>query len=36
MHQNDPMLGIIWPLDITEVSERDKKHAFINANFKGI
>ncbi len=36
LHHNDPMLGIIWPLDITEVSERDKKHAFINVNFKGI
>lgn len=32
----DPILNISWPLAIAEVSERDKSHAFLDENFKGI
>ncbi len=33
---NDSAIGIIWPLDVTEVSERDSKNPLIDHNFKGI
>lgn len=33
---NDPMLGIIWPFGVTEVSERDNTNPLIDNNFKGI
>jgi len=33
---NDPSINVKWPLEITDVSERDKQHALINKNFKGI
>ena len=33
---NDPMLNISWPLPITEISERDKRHPKLNQNFSGI
>lgn len=36
LNWNDQHLGIHWPLDITEISERDNKHAYINANFEGV
>lgn len=32
----DPMLGIDWPLAISERSSKDEQHAFINRDFKGI
>lgn len=32
----DPSFAIAWPLAITEMSERDKTHPFIDANFRGI
>ncbi len=32
----DPRLGIDWPLGITEISERDRSHAFIGPDFAGI
>lgn len=32
----DPGLTIAWPLPITEMSERDKTHPFINNDFRGI
>jgi dTDP-4-dehydrorhamnose 3,5-epimerase len=32
----DPALSIDWPLPVSEISERDKNHQFINANFKGL
>lgn len=32
----DPKLGIVWPLIITEISERDRNHDFIEQNFLGI
>lgn len=32
----DPRLGIAWPLAITEISERDRNHKFMEQNFNGI
>lgn len=31
---NDPLLHILWPLEVTDVSNRDKKHSLINSDFK--
>lgn len=36
LNVNDPSVGIKWPLDIAEISERDQLHAMIKNNFKGI
>jgi dTDP-4-dehydrorhamnose 3,5-epimerase len=33
---NDPLIGINWPISVSEISERDTKHDFIKLNFKGI
>ncbi len=33
---DDPSLSIAWPLPITDVSERDRRHALIDAAFEGI
>lgn len=32
----DPKLNITWPLPISDLSERDRKHPFITQDFKGI
>lgn len=32
----DPKLGIVWPLAIGEISERDRSHRFMEQNFQGI
>lgn len=32
----DPKLAIPWPLEITEMSERDKTHPMVTSRFKGI
>ena len=31
----DPLLNINWPIEITEVSERDRSHNMLNKLFKG-
>lgn len=33
---NDPRLNIQWPLEITETSDRDRRHPAISADFQGI
>jgi dTDP-4-dehydrorhamnose 3,5-epimerase len=33
---DDPALAIKWPLPPTAVSERDRKHPYINDQFKGV
>jgi dTDP-4-dehydrorhamnose 3,5-epimerase len=33
---NDPEININWPLEISEVSERDANHSLLDNNFKGI
>jgi dTDP-4-dehydrorhamnose 3,5-epimerase len=32
----DPKIGIFWPVTITELSERDRNHPFINSDFEGL
>jgi dTDP-4-dehydrorhamnose 3,5-epimerase len=32
----DPSIGIPWPLDITDMSDRDRSHPMITDNFKGL
>ncbi|MGX1306007.1 dTDP-4-dehydrorhamnose 3,5-epimerase [Amorphus suaedae] len=32
----DPALGIVWPLDITDMSDRDRAHPNVAADFDGI
>jgi dTDP-4-dehydrorhamnose 3,5-epimerase len=32
----DPMLGISWPLDIGEMSDRDRSHPMLTAAFEGV
>lgn len=33
---DDPKVGIKWPLEITDVSERDQNHQLLSRDFKGI
>lgn len=33
---NDPWLNISWPLSVTDLSERDRKHPLITPDFAGI
>jgi len=33
---NDSMINISWPLEVTDVSERDQKHHLLSRDFKGI
>ncbi len=33
---NDPIFNILWPLELTEISKRDKDHPLIDGNFKRI
>ena len=32
----DPKIAIKWPLEIAELSERDRQHPFVNGDFKGV
>lgn len=36
LNVQDPRLAIKWPMAITEQSERDKSHALMTPNFKGV
>lgn len=36
LNVTDPMLGIAWPLAVTEISERDSSHKMIERDFQGI
>jgi dTDP-4-dehydrorhamnose 3,5-epimerase len=36
LHVADPEIRIIWPIAMTELSERDRSHPFIDMDFKGI
>jgi len=33
---NDPKIKIQWPIEISDISERDRMHPLINSDFKGI
>jgi dTDP-4-dehydrorhamnose 3,5-epimerase len=36
LNMQDPRLNIQWPLALTDISERDRNHAFISSTFQGI
>ena len=36
LHLADPRIGIVWPIAMTELSERDRNHPFIDSDFKGL
>lgn len=36
LRYNDPILGIRWPLAVTQISDRDQKHPLITPDFPGI
>lgn len=36
VHVNDPLLNIQWPLRVTEISTRDRKHPMLDASFDGV
>ena len=36
LNVSDPNLNVSWPLPITNLSERDSNHSFIDQNFQGI
>jgi len=33
---DDKMTGIKWPVTVTGLSDRDKSHAYLEKDFKGI
>jgi dTDP-4-dehydrorhamnose 3,5-epimerase len=33
---DDPMINISWPLEVTEISIRDRSHPLLSENFEGI
>ncbi len=33
---DEPLIKIKWPLPVTEISERDKNHSYLDEHFKGI
>jgi dTDP-4-dehydrorhamnose 3,5-epimerase len=36
LRYNDPKINIQWPLAVTEISEKDAGHPFLDNNFKGV
>ena len=36
IHFQDKKINIAWPIDITQVSERDLSHNYLDQNFKGV
>jgi dTDP-4-dehydrorhamnose 3,5-epimerase len=36
LNVNDPMLGIDWPMEISNISDRDEHHPMIDNLFKGV
>lgn len=33
---DDPMIGIKWPVEVSNISERDKNHSYLDDSFKGV
>lgn len=33
---DDKMINIVWPLPVTEISERDQSHTYLDNQFKGL
>jgi len=36
LNVKDPQLGIKWPLQITEISDRDRRHSFVSDSYEGV
>jgi len=36
IHYNDPLVKVTWPVEITEISERDSRQPFLSKGFEGI
>lgn len=36
LNYSDPVLAIQWPLEVTDISERDKNHKMIDGDFQGV
>jgi len=36
LHVLEPRVGIVWPIAVAELSERDRSHSFIDLDFEGI
>jgi dTDP-4-dehydrorhamnose 3,5-epimerase len=36
VRHDDPRLGIVWPLSVTDLSARDRSHALLPEDFKGL
>ena len=36
LRHDDPSLGILWPITVTELSHRDSNHPFIKSDFRGL
>ena len=36
LHVNDPRIGVVWPIPVTDISNRDRGHAFLQSDFNGI
>ena len=36
IRNDDPVINIRWPLEVSVISERDKQHALLDNNFKGL
>lgn len=36
VNPRDPKLAIDWPIPVTEISDRDKSHSFLNDDFQGV
>jgi dTDP-4-dehydrorhamnose 3,5-epimerase len=36
LRHDDPELSIAWPLPVTDISQRDSSHAYIDSSFTGI
>lgn len=36
LHVNDPRIGVVWPIPVTDISDRDRGHPFLRSDFEGI
>ena len=36
LHVTDPRIGIVWPIAVAELSERDRNHPVIGSDFEGL
>lgn len=36
IHPCDPRIGITWPLNITQMSDRDQRHSMMSEHFEGV